>query len=73
MALASIAMRCQGHGRAYPEYAQVRGKAKTPALVATMRKILHAICGISQGGTTNPSTATNSNLRPSLRGSSALK
>ncbi len=43
---ALVAVRCQAHVRAYYEHLQARGKTKMQALVATMRKLLHAIYGM---------------------------
>jgi transposase len=43
---ALVAVRCQAQVRAYFEHLQARGKTKMQALVATMRKLLHAIFGM---------------------------
>jgi len=43
---ALVAVQHQPHLRAYYEHLQARGKTKLQALVATMRKLLHAIFGI---------------------------
>lgn len=43
---ALVAVQHQPHLRAYYEHLQARGKTKLQALVATMRKLLHAIFGM---------------------------
>ena len=43
---ALVAVRCQAQVRGYYEHLQARGKTKMQALVATMRKLLHAIYGM---------------------------
>ena len=43
---ALVAVHHQPHLRAYYEHLQARGKTKMQALVATMRKLLHAIFGM---------------------------
>jgi hypothetical protein len=43
---ALVAVRCQTQVRAYYEHVQARGKLKMQALVAVMRKLLHAIYGM---------------------------
>jgi transposase len=43
---ALVAVRCQAEVRGYYEHLQARGKTKMQALVATMRKLLHAIYGM---------------------------
>jgi transposase len=43
---ALVAVRCQAQVRAYYEHIQARGKTKMQALVAVMRKLLHAIYGM---------------------------
>ena len=43
---ALVAVRHQPQVRAYYEHLQARGKTKMQALVATMRKLLHAIYGM---------------------------
>ena len=43
---ALVALRRQPHRRAFYEHLRARGKAKMVALVAVMRKLLHAIFGM---------------------------
>jgi transposase len=43
---ASVAVRHDPHVRAYYEHILARGKLKMQALVATMRRLLHAIYGM---------------------------
>jgi len=43
---ALVVVRCQAQVRAYYAHLQARGKTKMQALVATMRKLLHAIYGM---------------------------
>jgi CHAT domain-containing protein len=43
---ALVAVRHDPQVRAYYEHLQARGKTKMQALVATMRKLLHAIYGM---------------------------
>ena len=43
---ALVAVRCQAQVRGYYEHLPARGKTKLQALVATMRKLLHAIYGM---------------------------
>ena len=49
---AMVASRCDPHVRAFTEMLKRRGKKKLQALVAAMRKLLHAIWGMFKTKTT---------------------